>query len=81
MDNLFGIDDKIVRAALIKGIKIKKDGVFINTPGFVALLYMVQLNKFILTYGTGTRDAGYVLVEDYDKEWVIAGNGKSDTIS
>lgn len=81
MDNLFGIDNKIVKAALVKGIKIKKDGVFINVPGFVALIYMVQFNKFILTYGSGAKDAGYVLVEDYNKEWIIAGNGKSDTIS
>ena len=63
MDNLFGIDNKIVKAALVKGIKIKKDGVFINVPGFVALIYMVQFNKFILTYGSGAKDAGYVQLE------------------
>lgn len=73
MDNLFGIDNKIVRDALTFGIKVKKNGMFVNTPGFVALLYMVQLNKFILTYGSGTSNAGYVLVEDYNKEWITNG--------
>ncbi len=74
MNNLFGIDNKIIRDALVYGIKVKKNNVFVNTPGFVALIYMMQLNKFILTYGSGSSDAGYVLIEDYNKEWITNGS-------
>lgn len=71
MDN-FGADIGIVKDALERGILVKKDGVYVNVPGFVALVYMSQFKKFILTYGMSANDSGFVFVEDYNKEWIVA---------
>lgn len=71
MENLFGIDNNIVKSALTDGIKVKKDGQFINVPGFISLTYIIQYNRFVLAYGSGPSDAGFVYVDKFEDDWIL----------
>ena len=71
MENLFGIDNNIIKQALKNGIKVNKMGQFIDIIGIVTLVYVPQMDKFMLTYGTSPADAGYVYVENYEKDWIL----------
>lgn len=71
MENLFGIDNNIVKLALTNGIKVKKDGQFINVPGFISLTYIIQCNRFVLAYGSGPSDAGFVYVDKFEDDWIL----------
>ena len=71
MNNLFGIDNDIIKSALTNGIKVKKDGQFIEVPGFISLTYIIQYNKFVLAYGSGPSDAGYVYVDKFKEDWIL----------
>ena len=67
---LFEIDERIINDALKRGIKIKKDNMFIEVFGVNALVFMPQLNKYIITYGTNQTDGGYVMVDEYNHTWI-----------
>lgn len=71
MNNLFGINDDIVKSALTNGIKIKKNGKFVNVAGFISLTYIMQYNKFVLAYGSGVSDAGFVYVDKFEEDWIL----------
>lgn len=71
MNNLFGIKNDLIKKALIDGIKVKKNGEFVDATGFISLTFINQYNKFVFAYGSGASDAGWVFVEDYEKEWIL----------
>jgi len=69
--NSFGVDIEIIEKALKSGIKVLKNNVFVNVSGFVSLVYIAQLDKFMFAYGSNQFDAGYVLLENYEKDWKL----------
>lgn len=71
MTDTFGLDNDIIRNALRAGIKIKKNGEFVDAPGFISLTYIPQYNKFVLAYGTCPSDAGFVYVDKFNEDWIL----------
>lgn len=65
------LDIELVENALKKGIKIKKNNVFINVPGYLMLMYMKEIEQFVLIYGYTKENSGYVFLHDYQKEWIL----------
>lgn len=65
------LDVELVENALKKGIKIKKNNVFINVPGYLMLMYMKEIEQFVLIYGYNKENSGYVFLNDYQKEWIL----------
>ena len=71
MENIFGISNDIVKQALKTGIKVKKNGNFEEVYGVISLSFVPQWNKFVLAYGTCAADAAYVLVDNFEKDWIL----------
>lgn len=58
--------------ALKEGIRIEKNGIFEKAPGQVSLFWHPGLKRYCLAYGTGANDAGFVLIEDFERLWTLA---------
>lgn len=71
MENVFGLDEKIIKQALTNGIKVNRNGQFVDIKGFISLTYIAQYDKFVLAYGTSAFDAGWVFVDSYQRDWIL----------
>lgn len=70
-DNIFGLGLLIIDAALKKGILIKQKEEFVSVPGHLSLVYHDQLQRYCFVFGTNAENAGFVLLEDYNKLWKL----------
>ena len=64
-------DIEIIEKALKTGIKIKKNNIFVNVPGYLMLMYLKELGQFVLIFGSNKENSGYVFLHDYQKEWIL----------
>ena len=68
---MFGIDIEIIDQALKNGILIDKNGEFVDQIGPLSLTYHPQLRRYVFVFGTNAANAGFVLLEDYNKIWKL----------
>ena len=71
METIFGLDSTIIAKALKKGILIKVEETFEPQMGILSLVYHPQLARYVLVFGTSAQNAGFVLLEDYQRMWKI----------
>ena len=69
--NLFGLGSAIIDMALRKGIVIKHGEEYVDVPGHLSMAYHPQLQRYCFVFGSTTENAGFVLLEDYNKLWKL----------
>lgn len=72
-DNVFGLGLAIIDSALKRGILIKSpEGNFVHNIGVLTLGYHPQLQRYVFIFGSNAQNAGFVLLEDFNKLWKLA---------
>lgn len=74
MENIFGLDLKIIDRALKEGILIKQGNDWVPQIGVLTLAYHPQLRRYVFIYGSTAENAGFVLLEDFEHLWRLRNN-------
>lgn len=75
MENIFGLDLKIIDKALKEGVSIKQGDSWFPQIGVLTLTYHPQLQRYVFVYGNTAENAGFLLLDDYNRLWRLRNNG------